>query len=66
MIIDGRLYGQVAALTHPSMDFVFLRHMDRTYIGAVLKRIIFWKFGDILKNGDFGGLGTLRKINRIS
>ena len=35
------LYGRV--LAYPSMDFVFLRHMDQTHIGAVLRRIIFEK-----------------------
>ena len=35
------LYGQV--LGHPTIDFVFPWHMERTYIGAVLRRIIFEK-----------------------
>ena len=35
------LYGRV--LTYPSIDFVFLWHMEQTYIGAVLRRIIFEK-----------------------
>ena len=35
------LYGRV--LGYPSMDFVFLCHIDKTYIGAVLRRIIFEK-----------------------
>ena len=32
------LYGRV--LAYPSMDYVFLWHMEQTYIGAVLRRII--------------------------
>ena len=56
MIIDGSLYGRV--LAYPSMDFIFLWHMEQTYIGAVLRRIIseniFIFFGDILKNSDYG------------
>ena len=35
------LYGRV--LAYPSMDFVFLWHMEQSYIGAVLRRIIFEK-----------------------
>ena len=35
------LYGRV--LAYPSMDFVFPWHMEQTYIGAVLRRIIFEK-----------------------
>ena len=35
------LYGRV--LAYPSMDFVFLWHMEQTYIGAVFRRIIFEK-----------------------
>ena len=41
VIIDGSLYGQV--LAYPSMDCVFLWHMEQTHIGAVLRRIIFEK-----------------------
>ena len=41
VIIDGSLYGQV--LGYPSMDFIFLWSIDRTYIGAVHRRIIFEK-----------------------
>ena len=37
VIIDGSLYGRL--LGYPSMDVVFLWHMEPTYIGAV--RIIF-------------------------
>ena len=39
MIIDGSLYGRL--LAYPSMDFVFVWHMKQTYIGAVLRGIIF-------------------------
>ena len=35
------LYGRV--LDYPSMDFIFDLHMERTYIGAVHRRIIFEK-----------------------
>ena len=45
MIIDGSLYGRV--LGYPSKDFVFLWHIDKIYIGAVHRRIIF----EILKIG---------------
>ena len=53
------LYGRV--LAYPSIDFVFLWHMQQTYIGAVLRRIIFfylkiWNFCVLLKNSDFGEL----------
>ena len=41
MIIDGSLYERV--LGYPSMDFVFLWRMARTYIGAVFRRIILEK-----------------------
>ena len=41
VIIDGSLYGRV--LAYPSMDFIFLWHMEQTHIGAVLGRIIFEK-----------------------
>ena len=41
MIIDGSLYGRV--LAYPSMDFIFLWHIEQTHIGAVLRRIIFEK-----------------------
>ena len=46
------LYGRV--LGYPSIDFVFLWHVERTYIEAVLRRIIFekskkLKFGEFLK-----------------
>ena len=41
MIIDGSLYGRL--LAYPSMDFVLHWHMERTYIEAVLRRIIFEK-----------------------
>ena len=41
VIIGGSLYGQV--LGYPSMDFVFLWHIDRIYIGAVHRRFNFWK-----------------------
>ena len=60
MFIDGSLYGRV--LNYPSIDVVFLWHIDRTYVGAVLRRIIFEKkklkivIGEFSKNGDFGDL----------
>ena len=38
VIFDGTLYGRV--LAYPSMNFVFLWHMERTYIGAVHTCII--------------------------
>ena len=41
VIIDGSLYGRV--LAYPSMDFIFLWHIEQTHIGAVLRRIIFEK-----------------------
>ena len=41
MIIEGSLYGQV--LAYPSMDLIFLWHMEQTHIGAVLRRMIFEK-----------------------
>ena len=39
VIIDGSLYEQ--DLGHSSMDFIFLSHMERTYIEAVRRHIIF-------------------------
>ena len=55
------LYGRV--LAYPSMDFVFLWHMERAYIGAVLGRINFEKFKKLefwrfFENGDSGDLAT--------
>ena len=40
------LYGRV--LAYPSMDFVFPWHIEQTYIGAVLRRIIFLKISKIV------------------
>ena len=39
VIYEGSLYGWV--LAYPSMDFIFLWHIEQTHIGAVLRRIIF-------------------------
>ena len=41
------------------MDFVFLLHIDRTYIGAVLRRIIFWKISKIRILANFGKVAIL-------
>ena len=62
------LYGRV--LAYPSMDFVFLLHMERAYIGALLRRINFEKsknleFRRFFFKWRFWGLGTLKMINRI-
>ena len=59
VIIDGSLYGRV--LGYPLMDYIFIWHMERTYIVAVLRCVIFEKtknlfFCDILKNSDYGKL----------
>ena len=50
------LYERV--LGYPSMDFIFLWHMERTYIGAVIicEKSQKLYFSDFLKNSDFGDL----------
>ena len=39
VIFDGILYGR--DLGYPSMNFVFIWHIERTYVGVVVERIIF-------------------------
>ena len=43
------------------MDLKFLLHMDRTYIGAVPREIIF-QFGQKLAEQQFAELGQIFKI----
>ena len=52
------LYEQV--LCYPSMDFVFLWHMERTYFGAVLRRVLFEK--ESKQKWNFGGLEWLLMV----
>ena len=69
MIIDGSLYGRV--LSYPSMDFVsfgtWKEHLLELCLDVLYfeksQKLEFWRY---FENGNFWGLGTLRKINRIS
>ena len=51
-------------LGYPSIDFVFLWHIKRAYIRAVLRLLILknlkkWNFDDFFKNCDFWGLSLI-------